>query len=285
MTYSGQHTRRRPSTGEASRHTDLVVKLRKASLAESALVGTKSATLGELVRAGFDVPDGFLLTTDAFRCFTHGNDEVAEASAAGFAERPVPPGVVAALQSALVELGDGPVAVRSSAADEDLANASFAGVYDTVLDIRGLEAVVKAVRRCWASAFGQRAAVYRAAKGLTSTPRMAVLVQRLVAAEASGVAFTADPLTGETSATLVSAIAGLGDALVSGGKTPDEWRVVGDRVTCEESYQGVVDEGEVRRVAELAGRVEERLGRPQDIEWALSKGRLYLLQARPITAL
>ena len=101
----------------------------------------------------------------------------------------------------------------------------------------------------------------------------------------SGVAFTADPLTGETSATLVSAIAGLGDALVSGRETPDEWRVVGDRVTCEQSYQGAVDEGEVRRVAELAGRVEERLGRPQDIEWALSRGRLYLLQARPITAL
>ncbi len=277
MNARSQHTRE-SSTVEALDPGDLVVELRNASLAERARVGTKSATLGELMRVGFDVPDGFVLTTEAFP----GNDRVAPSSD-GLAQRPVPPGVIAALRSALVELGGGPVAVRSSAADEDLDNASFAGVYETVLDVRGLEAVTQAVRQCWSSAFGQRATVYRAMKGLTCAPRMAVLVQRLVAAEASGVAFTADPLTGDTSVTLVSAASGLGDAVVSGRKTPDEWRVAGDRVMCESSSEGVLDTAEVRRVAELAGRIAERLGSPQDIEWAFSEGRLYLLQARPIT--
>ena len=278
MNAKSQRTRCESSTAETLDLGNLAVELRNASLVERNRVGTKSATLGELMRVGFDVPDGFVLTTEAFP----GNDQVA-ASSDGFAQRPVPPRVVAALQSVLVELGGGPVAVRSSAADEDLDNASFAGVYETILDVRGLEAVTQAVRQCWSSAFGQRATVYRAMKGLTRAPRMAVLVQRLVAAEASGVAFTADPLTGDPTVTLVSAIAGLGDALVSGRKTPDEWRVAGDRVTCESSSEGVLDAAEVRRVAELAGRVAERLGSPQDIEWAFSEGRLYLLQARPIT--
>ena len=266
-----QHTRRRPSSAGASCCEGLVVRLRNASLAERARLGTKAATLGELVRAGFDIPDGFVLTT--------------KASAAGTEQRPVPPGVGAALRSALAELGDGPVAVRSSAADEDLASASFAGIYETALDVRGLEAVIRAVRRCWDSALGERAAVYRAAKGIADATRMAVLVQRMVAAEVSGVAFTADPLTGDTSVTLVSAAAGLGDGMVSGRKEPDEWRVAEDRVMCEASHEAVLDEAKVRRIAKLARRVEKRLGRPQDIEWALSNGRLYLLQARPITAL
>ena len=285
MTSRSQYTRCESSTVRDLDCRDLVVELRNASLAERARVGTKSANLGELMRVGFEVPDGFVLTTEAFQRFAYGNDKAPDVASAGFEQRPVPPSVVAVLKSALAGLGDGPVAVRSSAVDEDLDNASFAGIYETVLDVRGLEAVVQAVRRCWDSASGQRAAVYRAMKGLDCPPRMAVLVQRLVAAEASGVAFTADPLTGDTSVALVSAVVGLGDALVSGRKTPDEWRVVGDRATCEASNRGVLDAGEVRRVAELARRVEERFGCPQDIEWAFSEGRLHLLQARPITAL
>ena len=285
MTYRSQYTQWEPSTAENLDYERHVVELRNASLAERAHVGTKSATLGELMRAGFDVPDGFVLTTKAFQSFTHGSNEIPEAAASEFAQRPVPPGVVSALRSAIVGLGDGPVAVRSSAAEEDLDNASFAGIYETVLDVRGLEAVVQAVQGCWKSTLGERAVVYRAAKGLTGASRMAVLVQRMVAAEVSGVAFTADPLTGDTSVTLINAANGLGDAVVSGRKAPDEWRVAEDRVMCEESFEAVLDEAAVRRIAKLARRIEKRLGCPQDIEWALSEGRLYLLQSRPITSL
>ena len=269
---------------EASRY-NLVVELRNVSLADKVHVGTKSATLGELMQVGFDVPEGFVLTTEAFLDFAHQKRRPAEESMAESTHPAVPPKVVAALRAALAALGNVPVAVRSSAVEEDLDNASFAGIYETVLDIRGLEAVIQAVLKCWSSVFGQRAAVYRAMKGLNGAPRMAVLVQRLVAAEASGIAFTAHPLTGDTSVTLVSAVAGLGESIVSGRTTPEEWLVAHGQATCETSYEAVLDETKARRVAELAERIEVHLGCPQDIEWALSQGRLYLLQARPITAL
>ena len=285
MNSERQRTRYSRPAAESSHSEDLIVELRNISLADRNHVGTKSATLGELMKVGFDVPEGFALTTEAFPDLAHQNRWHADASMAESAHTVVPPRVAAALRASLAVLGDVPVAVRSSAVEEDLGNASFAGIYDTVLDVRGLEAVSQAVQNCWNSVFGQRAAVYRAMKGLNGAPRMAVLVQRLVAAEASGIAFTAHPLTGDTSVTLVSAVAGLGESIVSGRTTPEEWLVTHGQATCEASYKAVLDATEARRVAELAERIEVHLGCPQDIEWALSQGRLYLLQARPITAL
>ncbi len=278
-------TRPGRAAGESPCFEDLVAKLGKVSLADRDRVGTKSAVLGELTRAGFDVPAGFILTTEAFRIFVQGMGKDYEGPQAGLEQLAIPERVAVALASALAGLGDGPVAVRSSAVGEDLDNASFAGVYDTVLGIRGLETVAQAVQRCWASAFGERAAVYRAMKGLDSDPRMAVLVQRFIAAEASGVAFTADPLTGDTSVTLVSAVPGLGEAMVSGWETPEEWRFAGNQVMCEAPYGTVLDADRALGVAEVAKRIAGLLGGPQDIEWAISEGRLYVLQARPITAL
>ena len=285
MNSERQRTRYSRAAVEASHYEDLIVELRNISLADRNHVGTKSATLGELMRVGFDVPEGFALTTEAFPDLAHQNRWPADASMAESTHTAVPPRVVAALRAALAGLGDVPVAVRSSAVEEDLDNASFAGIYETALDIRGLEAVIQAVLKCWGSSFGQRAAVYRAMTGLNGAPRMAVLVQRLVAAEASGIAFTAHPLTGDTSVTLVNAVAGLGESIVSGRTTPEEWLVTHGQATCETSCEAVLDATQARRVAELAERIEVHLGCPQDIEWALSQGRLYLLQARPITAL
>lgn len=272
-------------TAESSHCEDLIVELRSISLADRNHVGTKSATLGELMKVGFDVPEGFVLTTEAFPDFAHQNRRPADASVAESTRPAVPPKVVAALRAALVGLGDVPVAVRSSAVEEDLGNASFAGIYDTVLDVRGLEAVSQAVQICWNSVFGERAAVYRAMKGLIGSSRMAVLVQHLVVAEASGIAFTAHPLTGDTSVTLVSAVAGLGESIVSGRTTPEEWLVTHGQATCGASPEAVLDATKARRVAELAERIEVHLGCPQDIEWALFQDRIYVLQARPITAL
>jgi pyruvate,water dikinase len=154
-----------------------------------------------------------------------------------------------------------------------------------VLEVRGAAALLAAVRRCWASAFGARVAAYRAARKEDGVVAMAVLVQRLVPATASGVAFTANPVTGDRGETVVSAARGLGDRLVSDQVSPDEWLVRADAVVPRRDREGALNAAEARAVADLARRVEASFGSPQDIEWALAKGQLFLLQARPITAL
>ena len=165
---------------------------------------------------------------------------------------------------------------------EDLADASFAGLYESILDVRGEAAVLDAVRQVWASAHAPRVRGYHPdAAGCTS---MAVLVQRMVPATAAGVAFTADPVSGARDVSIVSAVRGLGERLVSGHASAEEWRVRGHVVTRIRD-DGVLDAETVRAVAALAARVAELAGAPQDIEWALVDGQLALLQARPITAL
>src|SRR6266704_5368500 len=142
-----------------------------------------------------------------------------------------------------------------------------------------------AVRRCWASAFTRHVAAYRQSRGVGRDVAMAVLVQPMVAAEAAGVAFSADPVTGDRDTTVVNAVRGLGDRLVAGGASPDEWMVRGAAATCRAAPEGAIDAEVAADVAALARRVEAQLGAPQDIEWALAGGELVLLQARPITAL
>ena len=285
MTSNNQRTGHPPSNIRAPLDRRLIIRLENAFLAERDLVGTKSAILGELMRAGFDVPDGFVLSSGAFLSFVAEQNTNRDPSAAVLTPSEFPTDVAAALECALPELGDGPLAVRSSAVDEDLETASFAGMYETVLGVLGLGLVIQAVRLCWDSAFGERVAVYRAVHGLNSSSRMAVLVQKLVPAEASGIAFTADPLTGDTSVTLINATSGLGEAIAAGRETPNEWRVEGDLVRSEGSFDAVLDTATVLKVADIARRVEAHYRCPQDIEWAISGGHIYLLQARPITAL
>jgi phosphohistidine swiveling domain-containing protein len=238
-------------------HMNRVIPLRSVTRADVALVGGKAATLGELLSAGFEVPDGFIVV----------GEPTAEALAAG------------------ATLG-GCLAARSSAVAEDLAGASFAGQYETVLDVRGADALEAAIRHCRASAEAVRVALYRSERGVAADTTISVLVQRMVAAEAAGVAFTANPISGDRSEVVITAGRGLGERIVGGDAVGDEWRVRdGGRVERSWAPEQAIDAAQARQLAKLCRRIEQTLGGPQDIEWALSGGRFYVLQARPMTAL
>jgi pyruvate,water dikinase len=253
---------------------------------DSEHAGAKAATLGELVCAGFPVPDGFVLTTDAFDHFLAANALGPDISPEDVIGSPLPADVADALRASAHELGDLPLAVRSSGIAEDLPGASFAGQYETVLGVRGADDLVAAVRRVFASAFGPRVAAYQAAQGQHERCRMAVLVQRQIEATAAGVAFTANPVAGERAEVVIHAVLGAGERLVSGRAMADEWIVRDQKAICRAAREGAIDADQALVVAALARRVEAHFGGiPQDIEWALVGDELFLLQARPITAL
>ena len=255
-----------------------IVSLDDDDALDIARAGAKAAVLARMRRAGFPVPDGVVVLADALRAQldASGDDELLAA--------PMDPG----LRQALVSAGDGlaaPLAVRSSGIDEDGAQASHAGQYDTVLNVRGDDELVDAVRACWASGLSSVVRSYRTSVGREGDSPLAVLVQSMVEADAAGVAFTANPVTGARDEILVSAVPGLGEKLVSGEVTPDEWVVRGGEVANTNDQHGALSAGQVRRVAELAERVADEFGGPSDLEWAFAGDRLYLLQVRPITAL
>ncbi|MGA5758189.1 PEP/pyruvate-binding domain-containing protein [Nonomuraea bangladeshensis] len=273
----------------------LVAPLDAVGRADLPLAGGKGANLGELVRNGFPVPPGFVVTTHAYDLAGRDGE--------------LPAGLRREIAAAYEALGAGPVAVRSSATAEDLPGAAFAGQQDTYLNVVGEQELLDAVRRCWGSLHTERAVAYRARLGIDDTGvSIAVVVQRMVEADTAGVLFTADPVTGDRERIVVDAGAGLGEAVVSGLVTPDHYEVDrrgriayrpgrGEVVVRSAPGGGVVHEtrpeGRTARlpdavVAELAGlarRVAAHYGRPQDIEWAYAAGRLHLLQARPMTAL
>ncbi|HSM54236.1 MAG TPA: PEP/pyruvate-binding domain-containing protein, partial [Erythrobacter sp.] len=167
----------------------------------------------------------------------------------------------------------------------DLEGASFAGQYETILGVRGHDALIDAVRQCWASAFSARVAAYKRNKTQTTNASMAVLIQVLVDADAAGVAFTANPVNGRRDETVVSAIRGLGERLVSGEASPDEWIVSRSSAIRTSAPEKAIDENQARAIAEMARQAEAHFGSPQDVEWAIAEGQLYLLQSRPITML
>lgn len=260
----------------------LVLPLRECATSSSLLVGTKALNLARLAMAGFAVPDAIVLTSEAFsRWFAliGGSAERGEASLV-----PIPAVVRLALFETLGALGGGPWAVRSSSPSEDLGDSSFAGQYETTLDVREPDEVLAAVVRSWRSALEARVLAYSGSQAEGPAP-MPVLIQEMVPAAAAGVAFTADPVSGDRTVTLVSAVKGLGERLVSGAATPDEWVVrAGDAVLRSGSEEAITSAAALA-VAGLAMRVEAQLGYPVDIEWASAAGELYLLQARPITGL
>ncbi len=266
-------------------HNYYILKLRDVSRLDIKRTGVKAANLGELARAGFPVPEGFVLTTAAFECFLAHNGFHSDSGPEAVAAGRLPADVAHALSTVAAGLGDNSLAVRSSGVAEDLSGASFAGQYETVLDVRGVDALADAVRRCWASAFSQHIATYRAKRGVNEVASVAVLVQLLIHAEAAGVAFTANPVTGDRSESVVSAVRGLGERLVSGQASPDEWLVNGSDITCRRKPEGAINASQAGAIADLARRVEAHFGSPQDIEWAIADGRLFLLQARPITTM
>lgn len=304
---------------------------RLAELEDDALAraGGKALNLGVLDRAGFPVPPGFCVTTDAYGLAAAAPEvrvaiDALVAAAPGdrtdhavrvrdaLAAAPPPEPVAAAVADAYRDLGAGVVAVRSSATAEDLPYASFAGQQDTFLGITGEDAVLDAVRRCWASLWTDRAVAYRDAYGIDHrSVRLAVVVQVLVDAAVAGVLFTADPLTGRRGRAVVDAGPGLGEAVVSGAVNPDHFavdartgevlqRVPGDkRVRIRPSASGGTERVEatadgsvcltdtqLATLARTGAQVEEHYGAPQDIEFAFDgDGTLWLTQARPITTL
>jgi phosphohistidine swiveling domain-containing protein len=318
---------------------DLVVRLGHLDGTMLPLVGGKAANLGELITAGLPVPDGFCLTTEAYKQATGPEQEgilrqlgdlqktlqgtagqaAGLAATAGRAREairgiPVPPPIAAAVEHAYLALGhEVPVAVRSSATAEDLPFASFAGQQDTYLNIIGTDAVLEAVRNCWASLWTDRAVAYRAALGIAPHEvALAVVIQRMVDAAAAGVMFTANPLTGRRREAVIDAAAGLGEAVVSGAVNPDHFvvdtaahrvleRNVGDKSvavrplpgggTETRSVQGgagasSLTDAQALELAALGMQAERHFGTPQDTEWAIDAGgALWLTQSRPITTL
>lgn len=255
----------------------LVVGLHDGEVRDADAMGTKAATLGRLAARGFQVPEGFVITSTACEWILAVTRDLGRATT----EADIPRDVWAEVRTYLDLLGEGPLAVRSSGLAEDLAHASFAGQYDTVLNVEGTRALADAIACCLASASSDQVRAYT---GSDVRAPMAVLVQRMISAEVAGVAFTANPITGEAEV-LVSAVKGIGDRLVSGQATPDEWTVRGSVAKCVRSPEGVLDESLAIEVAGLAKAVERNFGTPQDIEWAFSDGQIFVLQARPITAL
>ena len=262
---------------------DYLVPLDDPACADPSLAGTKAATLASLVAAGFPVPEGIVLTTEAF----HPLGGEPEAGRVTSDRAHLPERVERAILQVADRFGNALLAVRSSGVAEDLEDASFAGQYDSVLGVRGPEKLVEAVERCWASASRGSVLAYREQAGLErSAAPLAVLIQRLVEAETAGVAFTADPVSGDRSTTVIEAVRGLSDRALAGEVTPERWTVTGDGTPHRQGVgTGVLDPTRVQEIARLARRVGAHLGRPQDVEWAAAQDRVWVVQARPITTL
>jgi rifampicin phosphotransferase len=296
-------------------------------------VGGKGLNLMRLTQAGMPVPPGFVVSTAAyaaFVAFNHIDEQLADAFSALAAGQPL--GEISARIRAAFEQGEFPVelaqhiteayrqlgqgnlavAVRSSATAEDLAEASFAGQQDTYLNVHGKKEVLDAIRCCFGSLWSERAIDYRARQGLEPlSAQLAVVIQQMVFAEAAGVAFTADPISGDSNLMVIDAIYGLGEALVSGLVTPDhlmldkrsgallsysiaekaEQIVSAPNGTQEQPVpralqkRRVLDAAQTRALYQLGQKIEAVYGRPQDLEWCLASGHLYIVQARPITTL
>ncbi|MCX6028921.1 MAG: PEP-utilizing enzyme [Chloroflexi bacterium] len=298
------------------------------------LAGGKGMNLSCLLRAGFPAPGGFIVTTDAYRAYVEANElryfilatanaappddpialEAASAAIRGrFAVGSIPRELVDAICQAYgaLDLGSVAVAVRSSATAEDLPGLSFAGQQDTFLNVVGEEGLLRAMVDCWSSLWTARAIGYRARAGLSHAEvALAVVVQAMVQAEAAGVLFTANPLTGLLAETVIDATLGLGEALVSGRVEPDHYVVGADgqivsktlgtkilsadvpgtsesarHVTEAKLAQQALPDDAICELAALGRQVETLFGAPQDVEWAWADWKLWLVQARPITSL
>jgi pyruvate, water dikinase len=303
---------------------------------DTAYAGGKGANLGELTGAGFPVPPGFVVAAPAYEAFcdTGGlrkriaarldgldvDDTAALARASEdvrvmVEEEPLPGWLEREIRTAYARLAgeDAPVAVRSSATAEDTAAASFAGMNETLLNVRGADAAVAAVRRCWSSLFGARTLFYRAKRGFGQADMdIAVVVQLQIPATRAGVMFTIDPSSGDADRLVIEGSFGLGEAVVSGSVSPDRYIVhkedltilarevrrkelviegkpdggtVTRELSAEESAKPVLSDEEVREIAGLGVQIEKHYGQPQDTEWCFdADGKAWMLQSRPVTS-
>ena len=295
--------------------------------------GGKGVNLARLTRAGFAVPPGFIISTDAYRGFVNANrwlpailsgvtDLSAEdanglerASAqirVAFSAGKMPEALEAGIRATYADFENKPVAVRSSATAEDLPDLSFAGQQDTYLNVIGAEPLLVAIINCWSSLWTARAIGYRIRNGIDHHQvALAVIVQEMVQSEASGVLFTANPLTGLRGESVIDATLGLGEALVSGQVEPDHYvvdalnkriltktlgakkistrgKAGGGVETMEENThvtRQALSDDQILQVTELGQQIQKEYGFPQDIEWGLEEDKLYVLQSRPVTSL
>ncbi len=298
----------------------LVVQFGEPSCTEVRCAGGKGSSLARMTALGLPVPPGFVIPANALsdalpdggeelRALAQGQD--AQAAQALIKTVELDPALREAVLAAYAALdpGDVPVAVRSSACAEDSEAASFAGQQETFLHVRGGDQVRARIRDCWASFFSEHALFYRSKKGSLDDLGMAVVVQRMVQAQLAGVLFTCDPVRRRRDRMVIEAVIGLGEAAVSGAVTPDHYVVRRDGRVHKASIHrqafaivpdeagGVIErplapeEGGARKapdellakLARVGDELERRVGVPQDIEWAVQDGELYVLQARPVT--
>ncbi|WP_405269850.1 phosphoenolpyruvate synthase [Methanobrevibacter sp.] len=316
-----------------------VIKFEDLSKSDIGIAGGKGANLGELTQAGIPVPPGFVVTAQAYEKFMEEagiNDKVmsildeidindtkalqaaAEEIKNMIKESSIPEDMIIMIREAYNQLcqrvgeDDTDVAIRSSATAEDLPEASFAGQQDTFLHVAGDDEVIEYIRRCWASLFEARAIFYREENNFEhSKVYIAVVVQKMANADKAGVMFTAHPSTGEEIA-LIEGSWGLGESVVSGDVTPDNYQVdkanneilnvtISDKkvmytndengtsvrvdVPEEKRKERVLSDEELIELTEMGKRIQKHYGEPMDTEWAFENGELFLLQARPITTL
>lgn len=293
------------------------------------LVGGKGANLGELYNSGFNIPNGFVVSTKGFQevmnskiedkikekledldIENHDQLQVFSEELKSLFLKEIPKEVEEEIREAYKKLGEPLVAVRSSATSEDAEKTSFAGQFTTFLNVSDEEELIEMVKECWASLFNPRVLMYQDAHEISPFgTEMAVVVQKMIDSDKSGVSFSKTPV-GDDNEVLIEGAFGLGEAVVSGSITPDEYRV--DRESKEitkkkvnkqaiyhtkenqetvekempEEKQGeqVLNEKEILKIADLALRIEDHYGKPQDIEWCMAEDELFLLQSRPITA-
>jgi pyruvate,water dikinase len=321
------------------RPTKVIAWFEEIGKADIPIAGGKGANLGEMTKARIPVPPGFIVTADAYFQFLHEAQlaekirshlkilkpkdtkmlqETAFQIMQMISQASMPPGMADEIKKAYQKMHQGPVAVRSSATAEDLPEASFAGQQSTFLNVQGSSNVVEAVQKCWASLFEARAIFYRNEQRFDhSKVGIAVVVQRMVQSDISGVAFTAEPLSSDEKKIVIEAAYGLGEAVVSGELTPDmyllekeslhllekkvatqDWQLIRnpdsqDRKrknikvaipTKDQNHQKLADK-DIAALAKIAKKIEDLYKCPQDIEWAKEQGTFYIVQTRPITTL
>lgn len=268
-------------------------QISKADVVE---VGGKGASLGEMTSVGIPVPSGFVITTKTYKQFH--NQEI-------------PVDVKEEILKAFDDLGADRVAVRSSAVAEDSTSASWAGQMESYLNVKK-EDLIDAVRKCWSSIHSERALSYASQQDLSEDKLLvAVVIQKMIESESSGVMFTINPVTKNFDEIMIEGCFGLGELLVQGMITPDNFLV--DKNTFEilekdiqikekmltfkdgenkevsvpeeRKDQPVISDDQIRELSELAVGIEKHYGKPQDIEWTLERGKLYILQSRPVTGI
>ncbi len=320
------------------KHEQGILWFNEVSKDDVGIVGGKGANLGEMTQANIPVPPGFIVTASAYNDFLinsgiineineilkplNANDSkqlrnIAEAIKKVILQAPMPEDLAHEIKDAYRKMGRGYVAVRSSATAEDLPEASFAGQQSTYLNIQGEQQLLEAVQKCWASLFEARAIFYRIEHGFEhSKVHIAVPVQRMIQSDASGVMFTLEPVSSDTSKIAIEAVIGLGEMIVSGDVTPDtyivdkktisiekkdiaaqEWKLVRNtegknrknnikiNLTAQEKAQQKIADEDILALAKIGIRLENHYGFPQDIEWAKENNELYIVQTRPVTTI